>query len=92
MLINKTGLIIDTATFMDIKNVISYVEFMNSRKLTSLEQLELQDCLDSLKKKRIRKCCQGVWVLDSMPWQQKEGEVKYLLSLFFYSPLGIAYR
>lgn len=51
MLINKTGLIIDTATFMDIKNVISYVEFMNSRKLTSLEQLELQDCLDSLKKK-----------------------------------------
>ena len=51
MLINKTGLTIDTATFMDIKNVISYVEFMNSRKLTSLEQLELQDCIDSLKKK-----------------------------------------
>lgn len=51
MLINKTGLKIDTATFMDIKNVISYVEYMNSRKLTSLEQLELQDCLESLKKK-----------------------------------------
>ena len=51
MLVNKTGLIIDTATFMDIKNVISYVEFMKSRKLTSLEQLELQDCIDSLKKK-----------------------------------------
>lgn len=51
MLINKTGLKIDTATFMDIKNVISYVEYMNSRKLTSLEQLELQDCIDSLKKK-----------------------------------------
>lgn len=51
MLINKTGLTIDTATFMDIKNVISYVEFMNSRKLTSLEQLELQDCINSLKKK-----------------------------------------
>ena len=51
MLINKTGLIIDTAVFMDVKNMISYVEFMNSRKLTSLEQLELQDCLDSLKKK-----------------------------------------
>lgn len=51
MLINKTGLSIDTSTLMDIKNVISYVEYMNSRKLTSLEQLELQDCLDSLKKK-----------------------------------------
>lgn len=51
MLVNNTGLKIDTATFMDIKNVISYVEYMNSRKLTSLEQLELQDCIDSLKKK-----------------------------------------
>lgn len=51
MLVNNTGLKIDTATFMDIKNVISYVEYMNSRKLTSLEQLELQDCLESLKKK-----------------------------------------
>ena len=51
MLVNKTGLKINTSVFMDIKNVISYVEFMNSRKLTSLEKLELQDCLNSLKEK-----------------------------------------
>lgn len=50
MLINKTGLNINTSVFMDIKNVISYIEYMNSRELTSLEQLELQDCVESLKK------------------------------------------
>lgn len=51
MLVNKTGLEINTSVFMDIKNVISYIEYMNSRKLTSLEQLELQDCVESLKKR-----------------------------------------
>ena len=51
MLINKTGLNIDTAVFMDVKNMISYVEFMNSRNLTSLEKIELQDCIESLKEK-----------------------------------------
>ena len=31
--------------------MISYVEFMNSRNLTSLEKIELQDCIESLKEK-----------------------------------------
>lgn len=50
MLVNKTGLKINNAFYADVKNVISYVEFMNERKLTSLEQEELQECLESLKK------------------------------------------
>lgn len=50
MMINRTGLKLDNEFFMDMKNVISYIEYMNSRSLTSLEQQELQECLESLKK------------------------------------------
>lgn len=50
MMINRTGLKLDNGFFMDMKNVISYIEYMNSRSLTSLEQQELQECLESLKK------------------------------------------
>lgn len=50
MLENRTGLKIDMSFFMDMKNVLSYVEYMNTRKLTELEQEELQECLDSLRK------------------------------------------
>ena len=50
MMINRTGLKLDNEFFMDMKNVISYIEYMNSRSLTSLVQQELQECLESLKK------------------------------------------
>lgn len=50
MLENRTGLKIDMSFFMDMKNVLSYVEYMNTRKLTELEQEELKECLDSLRK------------------------------------------
>ena len=50
MMINRTGLKLDNGFFMDMKNVISYIEYMNSISLTSLEQQELQECLESLKK------------------------------------------
>ena len=49
MLVNNTGLNLNSAFFMDIKNVCSYIEYMNKRKLTSLEQRELQECIKSLK-------------------------------------------
>lgn len=50
MMINRTGLEINNEFFMNIKNAISYIEYMNSRKLTGLEQQELQECLEGLKK------------------------------------------
>ena len=38
------------AFVFDIKNVFSYIEYMKSRDLTGLEEQELQECLDSLRK------------------------------------------
>ena len=38
------------AFMFDLKNVLAYIEFMKSRELTGLEEMELQECLDSMKK------------------------------------------
>lgn len=40
----------NNAFIFDIKNVFAYMKFMESRDLTGLEEEELQECLDSLKK------------------------------------------
>ena len=42
---------IDNWIYMDIKNVYSYMEYMKKRDLTSLEEEELQECLESLRKR-----------------------------------------
>lgn len=39
----------NNAFLFDIKNVLSYMKFMESRELTGLEEDELQECLKSLK-------------------------------------------
>ena len=41
---------VNNAFIFDIKNVFSYMEFMRTRPLTGLEEMELRECLDSLKK------------------------------------------
>ena len=41
---------INNAFWVDIRNVISYIEYTKERKLTGLEEMELQECLDSLRK------------------------------------------
>ena len=41
---------VNHAFVFDIKNVFSYMEFMKTRPLTGLEEEELQECLNSLKK------------------------------------------
>lgn len=38
------------AFMFDLKNVLSYMEYMKTRDLTGLEEQELQECLDSMKK------------------------------------------
>lgn len=41
---------IKNPSFMvDLKNVLSYMEYMKTRPLTGLEELELQECLQYLK-------------------------------------------
>lgn len=50
MMINRTGLEINNEFYADVRNVLSYIEYMNSRKLTELEEAELHECLESLKK------------------------------------------
>ena len=40
---------INNAFIVDIKNIFSYMEFMKTRPLTGLEELELKECINSLK-------------------------------------------
>ena len=37
------------AFLVDLKNVLSYIEYTKERPLTSLEELELQECLKYLR-------------------------------------------
>lgn len=41
---------VNHAFIFDIQNVFSYMKFMETRPLTGLEETELRECLDSLKK------------------------------------------
>lgn len=45
----KHDLKVNNAFLVDIKNVLSYIEFTKTRELTGLEETELQECLQSLK-------------------------------------------
>lgn len=38
------------AFMFDLRNVLAYMKFMESRDLTGLEEQELQECLESMKK------------------------------------------
>ena len=38
------------AFVVDLKNVLSYIQYTKERPLTSLEELELQECLENLRK------------------------------------------
>lgn len=38
------------AFLVDLKNVLSYMEYMKTRPLTGLEEVELRECLQYLKK------------------------------------------
>lgn len=46
---NLDSMKINRAFLVDIKNVLSYMEFMKTRPLTGLEELELRECLQYLK-------------------------------------------
>lgn len=50
MLVNNTGLKVNNGFLVDLQNVLSYMDFMKTRDLTGLEEMELQECLDALKK------------------------------------------
>lgn len=41
---------VNNSFLVDFQNILSYMEFMKTRELTSLEQRELQECIESLKK------------------------------------------
>ena len=41
---------VNNAFLVDLKNILSYIEFTKTRPLTGLEELELRECLDSLRK------------------------------------------
>lgn len=41
---------INNGFLVDLKNVLSYIEFTKTRPLTGLEEMELRECLDSLRK------------------------------------------
>ncbi|MDY2580379.1 MAG: hypothetical protein SOW17_08215 [Clostridium sp.] len=38
------------AFMFDLKNILSYMEYMKTRDLTGLEEEELQECLQSMRK------------------------------------------
>lgn len=41
---------VNNSFMVDLMNVLAYMKFMETRKLTSLEELELKECLSSMKK------------------------------------------
>ena len=41
---------INNAFMVDLKNILSYMDYMKTRDLTDLEEEELQECLDGLRK------------------------------------------
>lgn len=41
---------VNNGFLVDLQNVLSYMDFMKTRDLTGLEEMELQECLDALKK------------------------------------------
>ena len=41
---------VNNGFLVDLQNVLSYMDFMKTRDLTGLEEMELQECLDALKR------------------------------------------
>ena len=44
---------VNNSFMVDLMNVLAYMKFMETRKLTSLEELELKECLSSMKKEGV---------------------------------------
>ena len=40
---------VNNAFLVDLKNILSYIEFAKTRPLTGLEELELRECINGLK-------------------------------------------